>query len=90
MLALVMAETRSDTARPHRCKEGSEAVLIHHQRTSFQPGVATEQISAAEGLALHAAAFNGMPDPALHLAAHAMGVVTGLAALEPDPPPAPT
>jgi len=26
-----------------------------------------------------------MPDPVLHLAARAMGVVTGLAALEPDP-----
>jgi hypothetical protein len=36
-------------------------------------------------VALHAAAFNGMPDPVLHLAARAMGVVTGLAALEPDP-----
>jgi hypothetical protein len=47
--------------------------------------VATEQIAAAEGLALHAAAFNGMPDPVRHLAARAMGVVTGLAALEPDP-----
>jgi hypothetical protein len=34
---------------------------------------------------LYAAAFNGMPDPVLHLAARAMGVVTGLAALEPDP-----
>jgi hypothetical protein len=31
------------------------------------------------------AAFNGMPDPVLELAARAMGVVTGLAALEPDP-----
>ena len=48
--------------------------------------MATEQIAAAERLALHAAAFNGMPDPVLHLAARAMGVVTGLAALEPDPP----
>jgi hypothetical protein len=47
--------------------------------------VATEQIAAAEGLALHAAAFNAMPDPVRHLAARAMGVVTGLAALEPDP-----
>jgi len=36
-------------------------------------------------VALHAAAFTGMPDPVLHLAARAMGVVTGLAALEPDP-----
>ena len=32
--------------------------------------VATEQIAAAGGLALHAAAFNGMPDPVLHLACH--------------------
>jgi hypothetical protein len=47
--------------------------------------VATEQIAAAEGLALHAAAFNEMPDPVRHLAARAMGVVTGLAALEPGP-----
>ena len=35
--------------------------------------------------ALHAAAFNGMPDPVRHLAARAMGVVIGLAALEPGP-----
>ena len=52
---------------------------------AIEPGVATEQIAAAEGLALHAAAFTGMPDPVLHLAARAMGVVTGLAALERDP-----
>jgi hypothetical protein len=52
---------------------------------AIERGVATEQIAAAEGLALHAAAFTGMPDPVLHLAARAMGVVTGLAALEPDP-----
>jgi hypothetical protein len=51
---------------------------------AVERGVATEQIAAAGGLALHAA-FNGMPDPVLHLAARAMGVVTGLAALEPDP-----
>jgi len=51
---------------------------------AIERGVATEQI-AAEGLALRAAAVNGMPDPVLHLAARAMGVVTGLAALEPDP-----
>jgi hypothetical protein len=51
----------------------------------IERGVATEHIAAAEGLALHAAAFNGTPDPVLHLAARAMGVATGLAALEPDP-----
>ena len=38
---------------------------------AIERGVATEQIAAAEGLALHAAAFNGMPDPVLHLAARA-------------------
>jgi hypothetical protein len=36
-------------------------------------------------LALHAAAFNGMPDPVFHLAARAMAIVMGLAAVEPDP-----
>jgi hypothetical protein len=42
-------------------------------------------------VALHAAAFTGMPDPVLHLAARAMGVVAGLAARDPDPrAPAPT
>ena len=52
---------------------------------AIERGVATEQIAAAEGVALHAATFNGMPDPVLHLAARAIGVVTGLAALETDP-----
>ena len=52
---------------------------------AIERGVAKEQIAAAGGLALHAAAFNGMPDPVRHLAARAMGVVTGLAALGPDP-----
>ena len=52
---------------------------------AIERGVATEQIAAAGGLALRAATFNGTPDPVLHLAARAMGVVTGLAALEPGP-----
>lgn len=34
---------------------------------------------------MHAAAFNGMPDPVFHLTARAMAIVTGLAAVEPDP-----
>ena len=34
---------------------------------------------------MHAGAFNGIPDPVLHLTARAMGIVTGLAAIEPDP-----
>jgi hypothetical protein len=48
-------------------------------------GIGTADIAAAEALALHAAAFSGMPDPVFHLAQRAMGVVTGLAAIEPDP-----
>jgi hypothetical protein len=32
-----------------------------------------------------AAAFNGMPDPVFHLAARAIAIITGLAAIEPDP-----
>src|SRR5271165_1882815 len=63
----------------------AETQAMAAEALAIERGVATEQIAAAEGLALHAAAFNGMPDPVLHLAARAMGVVTGLAALEPDP-----
>jgi len=69
----------------------AETQAMAAEALAIEQGVATEQIAAAEGLALHAAAFNGMPDPVLHLAARAMGVVTGLAVLEPDrAPPAPT
>jgi hypothetical protein len=35
---------------------------------AIERGVATEQIAAAGRLAPRAAAFNGMPDPVLHLA----------------------
>lgn len=47
----------------------------------------TEEIAESEALALHAAAFNAMPDPVFHLTvrAMAMAIVTGLAAVEPDP-----
>jgi hypothetical protein len=57
----------------------AETQAMAAEALAIERGVATEQIAAAEGLALHAAAFNGMPDPVLHLAARAMGVVTGLA-----------
>src|SRR5258708_31632278 len=62
---------------------GTQAMAARALAT--ERGVATEQIAAAEGRAPRAAACSGMPDPVLHLAARAMGVVTGLAALEPDP-----
>ena len=63
----------------------AETQAMAAEALALERGVATEQIAAAEGLALHAAAFTGMPDAVLHLAARAMGVVTGLAALEPAP-----
>ncbi len=62
---------------------GTQAMAA--EALAIERGVATEQIAAAGGLALHAAVFNEMPDPVLHLAARAMGVVVGLAALEPGP-----
>jgi hypothetical protein len=47
--------------------------------------VESEQIADSEALALHAAAYNGMPDPVFHLVERAIGIVTGLGAVEPDP-----
>ncbi len=52
---------------------------------AVERGIPAAEIAAAEGLALHAAAFNGMPDPVFHLAGRATTIVTGLAAIEPDP-----
>ncbi len=62
---------------------GTQAMAA--EALAIERGVAAEQIAAAGGLALHAAACSGMPDPVLHLAARAMGVVTGLAAPGPGP-----
>jgi hypothetical protein len=47
----------------------AETQAMAAEALAIERGVATEQIAAAEGLALHAAAFNGMPDPVRHLAA---------------------
>jgi hypothetical protein len=47
--------------------------------------ISSEEIAQSEALALHAAAMNGMPDPVFHLTERAMGIITGLAAIEPDP-----
>ncbi|MGO9955250.1 MAG: hypothetical protein ACLP50_04630 [Solirubrobacteraceae bacterium] len=47
--------------------------------------ISTEEIARSETIALHAAAMTGMPDPVFHLAERAMGIITGLAAIEPDP-----
>jgi len=62
-----------------------EANALAAESIAIERGIGTEEIAQTEGLALHAAAFNGMPDPVFHLAARAMGIITGLAAIEPDP-----
>ena len=58
--------------------DGAAIIALEH-------GVPTERIAEAERLALHAGAFSGIPDAVFHFTARAMGVVTGLAATEPDP-----
>ncbi len=69
----------------------AEASAAAAEAVAVERGIPTAQIAATEGLALHSAAFNGMPDPVFHLAGRAMTIVTGLAAMEPDPrPPAVT
>ena len=63
----------------------AEANAVAAEAIAAERGIPAADIAAAEGLALHAAAFNGMPDPVFHLAGRAMTIVTGLAAIEPDP-----
>jgi hypothetical protein len=63
----------------------AEASAVAAEAIAAERGIPAAGIAAAEGLALHAAAFNGMPDPVFHLAGRAMTIVTGLAAIEPDP-----
>ena len=62
-----------------------EAQALVAESIAVDEGVPSEEIAQAEGLALHAGACNGIPNPVLHLTARAMGIVTGLAAIEPDP-----
>jgi hypothetical protein len=63
----------------------AEANALAAEAVAIERGVGTEQIAQTEAVALHAAAFNGMPDPVFHLTARAMAIVMGLAAVEPDP-----
>jgi hypothetical protein len=63
----------------------AEANALAAESIAIERGIGTEEIAQSEALALHAAAFNGMPDPVFHLTARAMAIVTGLAAVEPDP-----
>jgi hypothetical protein len=63
----------------------AEANALAAKGIAIERGVDTEQIASSEALALHAGAYNGMPDPVFHLVERALGIVTGLAAVEPDP-----
>lgn len=63
----------------------AEANALAAESIAIERGVGSEEIAQTEALALHAAALNGMPDPVFHLTARAMAIVTGLAAVEPDP-----
>lgn len=63
----------------------AEAQALAAESIAIEDGVPTGKIAESEGLALHAGAFNGIPDPVFHLTARAMGIVTGLAGIEPDP-----
>ena len=63
----------------------AEANALAAKGIAIERGVESEQIAGSEAVALHAAAYNGMPDPVFHLVERAIGIVTGLGAVEPDP-----
>jgi hypothetical protein len=63
----------------------AEANALAAESIAIERGIGAAEIAQTEALALHAAAFNGMPDPVFHLTARAMAIVTSLAAVEPDP-----
>jgi len=63
----------------------AEANAIAAKGIAIERGVGSEQIARSEALALRAAAYNGVPDPVFHLIERAIGIVTALAAVEPDP-----
>ncbi|HVW34466.1 MAG TPA: DUF6245 family protein [Acidimicrobiia bacterium] len=62
-----------------------EAQALMAQALAIEAGVPSEHVAAAESLALDAGAYNGIPDPLIHLTNRAMGIAAGVAALEPDP-----
>ena len=54
----------------------AEANALAAESIAIERGISTEEIARAEGLALHAAAFNGMPDPVFHMTARATSYST--------------
>ena len=63
----------------------AEAQALMAESLAIEHGVSTRKIGESEALALHAGAFNGIPDPVFHVTARAMGIVTALVGIEPDP-----
>ena len=62
----------------------AEANALAAKGVAIERGVESERIAGSEALALHAAAYQGMPDAVFHLVERAIGIVTALAAVEPD------
>jgi hypothetical protein len=60
----------------------AEANALAAESIAIERGIGTEEIAQSEALALHSAAFNGMPDPVFHLTARAMAIVGLAAALQ--------
>jgi hypothetical protein len=63
----------------------AEANALAADSIAIDLDTGTQEIAQTEALALHAAAFNAMPDPGVSPDRLAMAIVPGLAAVEPDP-----
>jgi hypothetical protein len=61
----------------------AEANAFAAESIAIERGISTEEIAQTEALALHAAAFNGMPDPVFHLTARAIAIITAWARSNP-------
>ena len=61
----------------------AEANATAAKGLAIERGVSTEAIAESELFALHAAAFNGMPNAMMHLMERMIGIISGLGQLEP-------
>ena len=61
----------------------AEANATAAKGLAIERGVSTEAIAGSELFALHAAAFNGMPNAMMHLMERMIGIISGLGQLEP-------
>jgi hypothetical protein len=62
----------------------AEANAAAAKSLAIEHGISTEEIVGSELVALHAAAFNGMPNAMFHLMERIVGIIGGLGALEPE------